>query len=154
DGYVIPRAALPTNDAANIGEGDFTVAAWVRPKQLRHAGLVSLGDATHMQGWYLEISERGAVRFQMAGQNDEMIGQFLSTVSTRPGVIRFGAWQHIAVVVRRGRNDTRIYVNGSLIARSQAGTYRFDDPNSDLRIGHIPGTPTFQGALADVRLYR
>jgi hypothetical protein len=154
DGYVMPRAALPTDDAANIGEGDFSVAAWVRPNQLRRAGLVSLGDTSHMQGWYLDLTERGAVRFQMVGQNDELVGQFISTVSTGPAVIRAGAWQHVAVVVRRGRNDSRIYVNGCLITRSPAGTYRFDDPRADLQLGRIPGSPTFQGALADVRLYR
>jgi hypothetical protein len=153
DGYVIPRAALPTNDAANVGEGDFTIAAWIRPDQLRRAGLVSLGAASHTQGWYLDLSERGAIRFQMAGQNDELIGQFLSTVASAPDVIRAAAWQHVAVVVRRGRNDTRIYVNGSLIARSRAGSSRFDDPGSDLQLGRIPGSPAFQGALADVRLY-
>ncbi len=152
DGYVVPRAALPTNDAGNLGEGDFTVAAWVRPEQLHHAGLISLGDVTHTQGWYLDLTERGAVRFQMAGQNDELSGQFLSTVSSAPAVSRAAAWQHVAIVVRRGRNDARIYVNGYLIARSQTGSSRFDDPRSDLQLGRIPAAPTFQGALAHVLL--
>lgn len=155
DGYTIPRAALPTDDAANVGEGDFSVAAWVRPKQLRRAGLISLGDANRMQGWYLDLpDDRGGIRFQMTGQNDELVGQFNSVVSSSRGVIRADAWQHVAVVVRRGRNDTRIYVNGYLVARSQDGTYRFDDPRSDFQIGRIPGSPPFQGSLADVRLYR
>jgi hypothetical protein len=155
DGYVIPRAALPTNDAGNVGEGDFTIAAWVHPNQLRRAGLISLGDSNRMQGWYLDQSdERGGIRFQMTGQNDEAIGQFSSTVSSSRGVMRAGAWQHVAVVVRRGRNDTRIYVNGYLVARSRAGSSRFDEPRSDLQIGRIPGSPSFQGSFADVRLYR
>ncbi len=155
DGYVIPRAALPANDAANLGEGDFTVAAWIRPSQLRRAGLLSLGDTNRLQGWYLDLpDERGTIRFQMTGQNDELVGQFNSIVSSAHGVIRADAWQHVAVVVRRGRNETRIYVNGYLVARSVAGTYRFDDPRSDFRVGRIPISPTFQGSLADVRLYR
>jgi mono/diheme cytochrome c family protein len=155
DACVIPRSALPTNDAANIGEGDFTVSAWVHPSQLRRAGLLSLGDANRMQGWYLDLSdERGGIRFQMVGQNDELIGQFSSTVSSRGGVIRAGAWQHVAVVVRRGRNETRIYVNGYPVARSQTGTSRFDDPAADFQIGHIPGSQPFRGDLADIRLYR
>ena len=57
------------------------------------------------------------------------------------------------MVVRRGRNDTRIYVNGSLVAKAATGYAQFDDPNADLRIGHIPWRAAFDGELADVRLY-
>ncbi|HEY3841411.1 MAG TPA: DUF1592 domain-containing protein [Bryobacteraceae bacterium] len=154
DGYVIPRAALPTKDSGNLGEGDFSVAAWIRPKQ-RRAGLLSLGDSNRMQGWYLDLAdERGSIRFQMTGQNDELIGQFSNVVASPRGVIRSDAWQHVAVVVRRGRNDARIYVNGRLVARSAAGSSRFDDPRSDFQIGHIPGSAPFHGSIADVRLYR
>src|SRR5262249_2770241 len=61
--------------------------------------------------------------------------------------------QHVAAVVRRGRNETRLYVNGHLVARASSGTAQFDDPKADLQLGHIPGAAPFQGELADVRLY-
>ena len=55
--------------------------------------------------------------------------------------------------MRRGRNETRLYVNGYLVARASSGTAQFDDTKSDLQLGRIPGAAPFQGQMADVRLY-
>jgi mono/diheme cytochrome c family protein len=145
DALVVPRSALPMDDAANVGEGDFTVAAWVRLNGLGRSRLISLGSVDRMQGWYLDLpDERGRLRFLTAGQFE----QATSSLSTRGNVVRGGAWQHIAAVVRRGMNETRLYVNGYLVARGSIGTAQFDDPRSDLRIGG------HAGLMADVRLYR
>ena len=39
----------------------FPVAAWIRPTQLRNAGIVARGgEGKH--GWYLDLADRGAVR--------------------------------------------------------------------------------------------
>ncbi|MCU1238844.1 MAG: hypothetical protein JWP63_6811, partial [Candidatus Solibacter sp.] len=151
DGFTVPRAAMSINDAVNVGEGDFTVAAWIQPKQLRTAGIVSLGAHDRLQGWYLEINgNRGVLRFETAGPRDE---QANASVSSAAGVIRANAWQHVAAVVRRGRNETRLYVNGYLVARASTGTAQFDDTKADLQLGRVPGAPAFPGELADVRLY-
>src|SRR5262249_46704355 len=136
-GLVVPRSALPTDDAHNIGEGDFTVAAWIHPGKLRKQGIVSLGNADRSQGWFLDMLETGwgsALGFQTAGR--EVTAN--ATVTTPPGTISEGGWQHVAVVVRRGKNDTRIYVNGVLTARAATGSAQFDDTQADLQIGRIP----------------
>ena len=39
DSFTVPRSTLPTNDAMQVGEGDFTVSAWLHPNQVRRAGL-------------------------------------------------------------------------------------------------------------------
>ena len=78
----------------------------------------------------------------------------MAAVSSRPGAIRANAWQHVAAVVRRGRNETRLYVNGNLVAKGAIGAAQFDDPKADLQIGNLSGTQPFRGELADVRLYR
>ncbi len=151
DGLAVPRKVIPTDDAHNVGEGDFSVAAWIRPGKLKKEGIVSLGDTDRSEGWFLDISDaKGALRFQTAGRDSEAT----ATVMTPAGVIHEETWQHVAVVVRRGRNDTRIYVNGSLAGRAATGSAQFDDTKADLQIGHIPGSGPFQGDLADVRLYR
>jgi mono/diheme cytochrome c family protein len=149
-GLVVPRSGLPTDDARNIGEGDFTIAAWIHPGKSRRQGIISLGNADRSQGWFLDLMEtRGAsVRFQTAGREPGAN----ATVTTPPGAIRDEAWQHLAVVVRRGRNDTRIYVNGVLTARASTGSAQFDNTEADLQIGRTPGG-NFEGDLADVRLY-
>jgi hypothetical protein len=149
DSFVVPHDALPTADAVNTGEGDFSVAAWINPHQIRKSGIVSLGSADRTTGWYLETENKGMLRFQTAGPESQSNG----TLASAPGAIRANAWQHVAVVVRRGRNDTRIYVNGYLIASGAMGAARFDDKTADLRIGHIPGAQPFQGEVADLRLY-
>jgi hypothetical protein len=151
DSFTVPRAALPTNDDVNVGEGDFTVAAWVHPNQLRRAGLVALGGADRAQGWYLEMPDnKGSLRLQTAGRNEGATG----TVSSPEGALRPKAWQHVSAVVRRGRNETRLYVNGYLVAKGSLGSAQFDDPKADLLLGRSPGAQSFAGELADVRLYR
>ena len=150
DALVIPRKALPTNDALNVGEGDFAVAAWIHPVEVKRTGIVSLIGKDRSQGWSLEADNRGSLRFQMAGRDNQASGM----VSTRPGVIRKDVWQHVAAVVRRGKNETLLYVNGYLVARAAMGYAQFDDPGSDLQIGRAAGTGTFHGELTAVRLYR
>jgi hypothetical protein len=156
DGLVVPRKSIPTDDAHNLGEGDFTVAVWIHPGKLKREGVVSLGNAERSQGWFLDLADRGVVRFQMAANRPcgDCRTSGNATVSSPAGAVHDNDWQHIAVVMRRGRNDARIYVNGSLITKAAAGYAEFDDVSADLRIGHIPLAPAFEGQLADVRIYR
>ena len=100
-------------------------------------------------GIWEHSATRGALRFETAGRDP----QANATVSSPPGVIRANTWQHVAAVVRRGRNETRLYVNGYLVARASTGSAQFDDTKADLQLGRIPGAAPFQGELADVRLY-
>jgi mono/diheme cytochrome c family protein len=155
-GLVVPRKSIPTDDAHNVGEGDFTVALWMHPGKVQREGIISLGNAERTQGWFLDVADRGVVRFQLA--TNRPCGDCRSpgnaTVSTPAGAIHDNEWQHVAVVMRRGRNDARIYVNGSLITKAAAGYAQFDDLNADLLIGHTPLTSGFNGQLADVRIYR
>ncbi len=149
DALVIPRNVIPIDDEKNVGEGDFSVAAWIRPTQMQRAGIVTL--AGRNQGWYLELPDpRGTLRLQTMGQAE----QANAMITTRPGTIRVNEWQHVAAVVRRGKNETLLYVNGNLVARSAMGTAQFDDVRADLHIGGIAGADGLKGDVADVRLYR
>ncbi|HWE92757.1 MAG TPA: LamG-like jellyroll fold domain-containing protein, partial [Tepidisphaeraceae bacterium] len=153
-GLVVPRKSIPTDDAHNIGEGDFSISAWIHPGKLKREGIVSLGDTDRSRGWFLDLLDRGVIRFQMVGVERPSVPGGSAVLATGPGAIRENAWQHIAVVMRRGRNDARIYVNGYLVARAAAGYSQFDDERADLHIGHTPGAAGFDGQIADVRLYR
>jgi mono/diheme cytochrome c family protein len=151
DGFVVPRKVIPTDDAKNVGEGDFSVTAWIHPTELRKAGIASLGAVGRAEGWFLDMPDnRGSLRFQTAGTEVQAAGMLAS----HPGVIRAKAWQHVALVVRRGKNETRLYVNGHLVARASIGTAQYDDTKADFQIGNIPGTQPFLGELAQVRFYR
>jgi mono/diheme cytochrome c family protein len=127
-------ATIPHNHSMNVGAGDFTVAAWIQPSALRKAEIAGLG------GWKLGTSDnRGTLQFETSS----------GSISSQPGAIRTGAWQHVAAVVRRGKNETRLYVNGFIVARGSTGPANLDSPKGDLRIGSL-----FRGELVDVRLYR
>ena len=155
DSFTVPREALPMDDGVNVGEGDFSVAAWIHPGQLRKSGIVSLGSSERTLGWYLETSDnKGTLRIsQTAGQDSQANASVLSP----RGTVKANAWQHIAVVVRRGRNETRMYVNGFLVAREsdRDGAIRrhqsrspigAHSPELECLSGRIGGCPAVQPA--------
>jgi mono/diheme cytochrome c family protein len=143
--------AIARTEAMNVGDGEFTVAAWIHPKQLRRAGIVSLGSHGWTHGWYLEMpNDKGVLRIETAGQDTQSNG----SVSSPPGVILPDAWQHVAAVVRRGKKETRLYVNGYAVAKGEIGPANLDNPNMKLQIGRIGTAPAFLGDLEDVRIFR
>jgi mono/diheme cytochrome c family protein len=142
----VPRNALPTDDQRHVGEGDFTVSAWIKPKQPGRHSIVTLGAPDRTRGWFLEIpNNRASLRFQTAGEAEGAT----AAVSTRSGVVRPNQWSHVAVVVRRGQNETLVYINGSLAAKADIGSAQFDAERADLKIAE-----SFDGEVAAVRLYR
>ncbi len=143
---VIQRSDLPTDDEHLVGEGDFSISAWVNPKQAGRNSIINLATADRSRGWLLEIpNNQGSVRFQIMGEADGAT----AAVTTRPNAILPNRWSHIAVVMRRGRNETLLYINGSLAAKKSMGSAQFDADRSDLRIA-----PAFNGEVGAVRLYR
>lgn len=142
----IPSSALPTDDEHAVGEGDFTFSAWIKPKQPGRHSIVTLAAPDRTRGWFLEIPNmRGALRFQTMGDAEGAT----AAVTTRPGVIRPNQWSHVAVVVRRGRNQTLLYVNGSPVAKADMGSAQFDAEKAGLQIAQ-----SFNGEVGAVRLYR
>lgn len=135
----------------NVGEGEFTAAAWIHPKLLRRAGILALGAHDWTHGWFLDMPDhRGSLRLETARPDQQPNG----AVSAPPGVIRANVWQHVAAVVRRGKNETRLYVNGYLVAKGAIGPANLDNPRMNLQLGRIAKGQSWQGELADVRLYR
>jgi mono/diheme cytochrome c family protein len=150
DSYVVPRKAIPTDDAHNVGEGDFTVAAWIHPTTLKRAGIASLEGSRRTGGWLFEIADnRGTLRFVTSGPREGANAM----VSSR-GIAKANAWQHVAAVVRRGRNETLLYLNGELVARGNMGSAQFDNLGADLLFGSISGDDPLPGEFADARFYR
>ena len=146
DSVAVPASATP-----DVGEGDFTVAAWIYPTQLRRAGIVAFGALQYTQGWYLEmLNNRGTLRLETTGPDKESNGGVVSP----PQMIRRGAWQHVAAVVRRGENAARLYVNGYLVAEGTVGPGSLSNPELGLHIGRVPQGNAFRGKLDEVRVYR
>lgn len=143
--------AIPRTSEMDVADGEFTIAAWIQPRGPRKAGLIHLGAHDYTQGWRLDLPDnRGTLRLETAGPG----GQPNGSVSSTTGVIRVGAWQHVAAVVRRGKNETRLYVNGFLVAKGEIGAANLDNPKMNLHLGGLPNVDAFRGELDEVRLYR
>ncbi|HUG82255.1 MAG TPA: DUF1592 domain-containing protein [Bryobacterales bacterium] len=142
--------AIPRSDAMNVADGDFTVAAWIHPKQLKRAGIVALGAYSRTHGWHLEMAgDKGNLRIGTVGPDTESNG----AVTSPQGVIRADAWQHVAAVVKR-KGETRLYVNGYPVAKGEIGAANLDNPEVNLQLGSIPDAQKFLGELDEVRIYR
>ena len=90
------------------------------------------------------------LRIETAGPDTQPNG----AVTSPAGVIRADAWQHVAAVVRRGKNETRLYVNGYAVAKGQIGPANLDNPKMNLSIGRVGKAQAFNGQLDEVRIYR
>ncbi|MCC6590279.1 MAG: DUF1592 domain-containing protein [Bryobacterales bacterium] len=145
DSVVIPRES-----AINVGTGDFTLAAWIHPTELRRAGIVSAGGHSWTHGWIFEMpSDKGALRLETSGPDTQPNG----SISAPAGVIRKGEWQHVAAVVRRGK-ESFLYVNGFPVAKGKIGAADLDNPKLKLQIGRVGTAQAFKGQLDEVHLYR
>ena len=144
-------AVVPRSDALDIGDGDFTIALWIRPEQLVNSGLVARGSYGGVQGWYLDLpSNKGDLRLGTTGPDTQSNGELVSP----QGILRKNAWQHVAAVVRRGSSGSRLYVNGYPVGKGAIGPSNLDNPELDLHIGHIPDAGYFTGDIDEVRIYR
>ena len=96
----------------------------------RHARLVS--GNIRATGAFCGLKQRDAIRRRTR------------RVSSPPGTIRANTWQHVAAVVRRGKNETRLYVNGYLVARASTGSAQFDDTEG----GSPTGAHSWSGSVS------
>jgi hypothetical protein len=144
DAVVIPRS-----QSMAVGKGDFTVAAWINPSELRQAGIVCLGRYNWVHGWYMDMLQGGVLRIETVSPANQSNG----TVATKPGILRANTWQHVAAVVRRGENQTRLYVNGFEVASGTVAPTNLDNPNVALHIGRIQDSRLFKGQMDEVRFY-
>ena len=134
-----------------VGTGEFTVAAWIHPRQLRQAGIVCLGKYAWAQGWYLDMpNDRGVLRMETVGPNQQPNG----TIASAPNTIRVNTWQHVAAVVRRSPAATQLFVNGYVVAQGEIQNWNLDNPRVDLHLGRIQDAQAFLGELDEVVFFR
>ena len=145
------HVVVPRDGSMKVGDGEFTVAAWIRPDALRQSGIVCLGGYGYQQGFVFDMpSRKGVLRLETAKSGNEHNG----TVQSRPGVIRKGVWQHVAVICRREDKLTRLYVNGFEVGAGKIGKWDLDNPKVELHIGRVQGAHFFKGDIDEVRFYR
>ena len=96
------HVVVPRDESMNVGSGEFTVSAWIHPRELRQSGIVCLGKYGYAQGFVFDMpGSDGILRIETANEKGEHNG----TVQSWAGVLRVNQWQHVAVVVRRGEKQ-------------------------------------------------
>lgn len=142
---------VPKNAELNLGSGDFTVAAWIHPKELRQAGIVCLGGYGYRHGWILDMpTSTGVLRLETANRDRKHNG----TVQSPAGVIKVNQWQHVAAVINRSEQVARLYVNGYEVAQSPIENADLFNPEVDLQIGRVLDAEKFAGEIDEVFLSR
>ncbi|MEE3373161.1 MAG: DUF1592 domain-containing protein [Planctomycetota bacterium] len=142
---------VPRDEQLKVGDGAFTVAAWIRPRELRQGGIVCLGGYGYVHGWILDMpNSQGVLRLETARPGNIHNG----SVQSRPGVLRAKQWQHVAVIVKRDEKTTRLYVNGYEVGAGTIATWDLDNPDVQLHIGRVQNAQLFSGEIDDVRIYR
>lgn len=142
---------VPKNPELNLGSNDFTVAAWIHPKELRQAGIVCLGGYGYQHGWILDMpTNTGVLRLETANRDRKHNG----TVQSPAGIIKVNQWQHVAVVVNRTGNIARLYVNGFEVAQGPIENADLYNPELDLQIGRVLDAEKFAGEIDEVFLSR
>ena len=149
--------SVPRTEGMNVGTADFTVAAWIHPKQVKKAGLISLGEAgvnsaAPNHGWNLMIADpRGIFKLETTGPDNTANG----TIASPRGALKADAWQHVAAVVRRGgKNISRLYVNGYQVAKGDIGAANLDNAKLNLILGRVQDGQQYAGEIDEVRLYQ
>jgi len=142
---------VPREETMNVADGDFTVAAWIHPRGLRQAGIVSLGGYGYTHGWLFDIPNgNGVLRIETVTSDNQPNG----TVQSPAGIIQNNRWQHVAAVIRRGQDRTRLYVNGVEVAVGTINSVNLDNRKAELHIGRISDANLFKGEIDEVRFYR
>lgn len=137
DSLTVPAAAV-------LRLPSYTAQAWIRPavSKAKITGLI--GKAS--RDLRMSLNAAGAIehRFTTSAQPDD-------GTSTRPGIVRWDAWQHVAVT-----NDghvARTYLDGVLVAEYPFTGERAGD-DTELSVGvDTVMRGFFTGRMAHVRLY-
>lgn len=153
------------NPARDIGNGDFTVAAWIRPSAFSQAGIAARGGYSWAHGWLFDFNAAGEGSLRLETSMGNPGGQ--GSVQTLPGVVTINEWQHVVVSCRRdpqagpglnttGRGWTKIYRNGVRVASGDIGPGNLDNPFLPLTLGgisNIAGAAGFPGQIDEVALF-
>lgn len=135
------------NDASlNVGTGDFTAMAWVKPAELKQSGIVNKGYYFYGTGWILDMPYNNGILRLETGFN----GGDAGTVQSSAGTMTLDEWQFVAVSANR-TGITNVYRNDVLVGSGYISSADLFTTNT-LKIGVITGC-FFNGLIDEVRVY-
>lgn len=139
-------ATLATGSVTGVTfTDDFTVEAWIKPESLNDMYIAARHSGT--AGWYLRVDSTGSLRIVGRTSADD------SGVSEANSVVP-GIWQHVAASLDMSGASAVIYINGISVPVTYTNGANTSLTNTGpLQIGALNSTNTFDGKIADVRIW-
>ncbi|MBI5384903.1 MAG: immunoglobulin domain-containing protein [Verrucomicrobia bacterium] len=146
--------------ALNVGSGSgFTIEAWVNPREAgRMANLVEWNDRYGNIGAHLALS----VPNSYGGGPGCLFANLVDTagvshqVTSRPGLLASGVFQHVAATYEKSGGWAALYLNGVQVALTNLGSFT-PQTSYDLFVGVRPSGPFsgswFTGLIDELSLY-
>lgn len=151
--YAIVRTGGGLN--VNTGSG-LTIEGWVRPNSLSGAGPIaewSDGRTTVGAGLLLNSAGQGTIEATLTDTN---LSKVAVTFRSAALAVTNGLWQHVALTYNKSNGLAIIYVNGSIVAQTNAGIMN-PTTSGDVYLGYrAAGTyagTRFNGTLDEITLY-
>lgn len=100
--------STPDHDDWNLGSGNFTVEAWIRPADIANRFVLGQGsDGVSTRSFYITIGSDGAIGATLASGSTEYV------LNTETSFYSADTWYHVALV--RNGNVFSLYVDGVLV---------------------------------------
>jgi sugar lactone lactonase YvrE len=148
DGY----AKVPASPALDVGHGPgLTIEAWINPVALAAQQPIVEWNSGTAYGTHFYISvipPYGTGTGCLYANFQDTAGAF-HVITSPPGVIKTGRFQHVAVTYVRASGQATLYLNGSLLVGQNLGTFT-PLTSYDLFLGYHP--PGFDGSPFDFGL--
>jgi hypothetical protein len=140
----------------DVGLGDFSVSAWVRPTGTTPMRVLNKWDGT--KGWLVDINATTGGAAQPGFLRARMTDGTTNVDYSFSGPIAAGVWQHIALTVDRAADQLKLFVNGTQIGTTQSITALAGSLSNTalVGIGTIPSSAGsyFNGVVDEVILYK
>jgi hypothetical protein len=153
------EARMPASPTLNVGDGPgLSIEAWINPTEITVEHPIVEWNNHSIAGAHFWISVGGAVGTGPGSLYANLVDTDNNShiISTEPGLITTGAWQHVAITYDKPSGQAALYLNGVLVAQRNLGT--FDAQTTyDLFFGRRIALPGFErwfaGGMDEISLY-
>jgi hypothetical protein len=145
---------VPASSSLNVGQGNgFSLEAWINP-----AGNLPdpIFDWCPNNAWGVHFyANELSAGYLYADVVDT--SQTHHTIQSATAILVTNRFQHVALTYDKASGTARLFVNGTIVAESNLGTFT-PQTSADLQIGHrLPGAPygeyAFSGLIDEASLY-
>lgn len=138
------QLTLADSEDWNLGSGDFTIDAWVRPATLSGVqGILAQYDVGN-RSWGL-LTNGTAARFVYSSNGS-------TEQSFQGGVLSLNTWHHVAVT--RSGTELRLFLDGTVVASNLSESDTFFNSTALVRVGSEGGSGIRNGHLDEIRLIK